>query len=157
MDSLRHLVERFDHVAYAVERIEDALPTLKLMGASFYDGADHVRNEFRWVQFKLPDGSKLEYLAPLKETSFLRRYLDTRGPGMHHITLKVTDLKAAADVCESQGFNITGYSESEMWSELFIHPKSANGALIQLARWDYTHTLADTIESVLAGSVIDHT
>ncbi len=157
MDSLSHLIERFDHVAYAVERIEDALPTLDLMGAKFYDGADHVRNEFRWAQFKLVDGSKLEYLAPLNETSFLRRFLDTHGPGMHHVTLKVTDLREASAICEASGFTVSGYSESDMWSELFIHPKSANGALIQLAQWDYTHTLADTIEAVLAGSVIDDT
>lgn len=157
VDSLSHLIERFDHVAYGVERIEDALPTLDLLGAVFYDGADHVRNDFRWAQFKLPDGSKLEYLAPLSEASFMRKYLDQHGPGMHHVTLKVSDIAETARLAEAAGFRTTGYSESDMWSEVFLHPKSANGALIQLAQWDYTSTLADTLADVLAGRVIDDT
>ena len=157
MKSISHLIERFDHVAYGVERIEDALPSLELLGAAFYDGADHVRNQFRWAQFKLPDGSKLEYLAPLAETSFMRKFLDTRGPGMHHVTLKVTDLKQASAICEAAGFRVTGHSESDMWSEVFIHPRSANGSLIQLAQWNYTETLANSLDDVLAGRVIDDT
>lgn len=157
MESIAHLIERFDHVAYGVGRIEDALPMLDLMGATFYDGADHVRNEFRWAQFKLPDGGKLEYLAPLTETSFMRKFLDAKGPGMHHVTLKVSDIAEARRLCEEAGIRTTGYSESDMWSEVFIHPKSANGALIQLAQWDYTSTLADNLDDVLAGKVIDET
>lgn len=157
MNSIGHLIERFDHVAYAVERIEDALPLLDMLGATFYDGADHVRNQFRWAQFTLPDGSKVEYLAPLSDTSFLRRFLDTRGPGMHHVTLKVSELSQAAELCEMAGFTVSGYRESEMWSELFIHPKSTNGALIQLAQWDYSYTLAGSLDQVLGGTVIDET
>ena len=157
MHSISDLIERFDHVAFGVERIEDALPSLELLGATFYDGADHVRNQFRWAQFRLPDGSKLEYLAPLTETSFMRKFLDRHGPGMHHVTLKVTDLKEATARCELAGFPVTGYAESEMWSEAFIHPSDNQGALVQLAQWDYTHTLAQSIEDVLAGVVIDDT
>ena len=89
---LSDLIERFDHISLGVRSVEAALPLINLLGATFLNGADHLRNDFRWVQFQLIDGSRLELVAPLSPTSFLQRFLDKRGEGLHHVTYKVTDV-----------------------------------------------------------------
>lgn len=152
------LVERFDHVAYGVRDIAATLPLVELMGGRFYQGADHRRNGFRWVQFRLPGGGKLELLAPLSEDCFLHRFLERRGEGVHHLTFKVRDVEAAAARASELGFETTGLNLHPMWSEVFLHPRSAHGTVIQLAAWaDDSPWEGATLEDVLAGRVLDTT
>ncbi len=156
MKDFEDLIERFDHVAYAVDDVRPILPLIEFLGGTFLYGADNVRNHFRWVQFRLPGDAKLEVIAPLDEDSFLTRFLRRRGAGIHHLTFKVRDLGAAARRADELGFTTTGYHESENWSEVFLHPSSAHGAVIQLAEWaDDSHWAGPALEDVLAGRVLD--
>lgn len=158
LGGLADLVERFDHIALGVVDVESSLPLIDLLGGRFHAGADHVRNRFRWVQFQLPGGSRLELIAPLSTASFLVRFLEKRGEGVHHVTYKVTDVEAAASRAELLGYRLTGLHLHPEWSEVFIHPSHAHGVLIQLAAWpDETVWTATTLEDVLAGRSIDET
>lgn len=148
------VVQRLDHVSWAVHDIRSALPLVELLGGRFYQGADHVRNSFRWVQFKLPQGM-LEIMSPLGRDSFLHKFLRDRGEGLHHLTFEVADLSEAARVAEEKGFRVTGLNFSEHWSEAFLHPRSTNGVLIQLAQWKEDIWVGHTLEEVLAGLCID--
>ena len=155
---LSDLIERFDHISLGVRSIEAALPLINLLGATFVNGADHLRNEFRWVQFQLIDGSRLELVAPLSPNSFLQRFLDKRGEGFHHITYKVTDVEAAAERAVALGYRTSGFHVHRTWSEVFLHPSDAHGVVIQLASWnDDGPWSAYTLEDVLAGRSIDPT
>lgn len=156
-EGLSDLIERFDHVSMAVDSIESILPLVELLGGEFHQGADHPRNEFRWVQFFVPGAGKLEFIAPLTETSFLGRDLARRGEGFHHVTFKVSSLTEAAARSEQLGYRITGFHRHDIWSEAFLHPKTTNGMLIQLAEWDDPFPIRGTLEDVLAGRVIDPT
>ena len=148
------VVKRFDHVAWAVHDIRSALPLVELMGGCFYQGADNPRNAFRWVQFRLPQG-KLEVMSPLGNQSFLRKFLEEQGEGLHHLTFEVDDLSEAARVAEEKGFRVTGLHFSEHWSEAFLHPRTTNGVLIQLAQWTEDVWVGYSLEEVLAGLSID--
>ena len=123
----------FDHASVAVERIEDALPLFRdLLGGTFVGGADE--GVFRWVQLVYPGGSKVELIDPKPGDNFVRRFLDSHGPGLHHLTFKVNDLDAAIEAARAAGFDVVGLNDSVAgWKEAFIHPKSANGVLVQLA------------------------
>ena len=157
-DGLVELIERFDHVAFGVHDVEACLPLVELLGGQFYAGADHVRNRFRWVQFEVLGGSKLELIAPLSRDSFLMRFLEKRGEGVHHLTYKVTDVKESARRAEGFGYRISGLHLHPSWSEVFLHPSDAHGALIQLASWsDESAWRTATLEDVLAGRSIDET
>lgn len=133
------VVERFDHLSIAVSNIRGALPLVGMLGGKFRDGGDSQPGQFRWVQFDLPGTAKLELITPLDPTAadnFLVRFLDTNGEGAHHITLKVTDIKDAIRTAEGLGLKVVGVNLSNPnWREAFIHPKSANGVLVQLAEW----------------------
>lgn len=139
-DGLGDLVERFDHLCVAVHSIAGAASLVRLMGGALVDGGDSPKGRFRWVQFCLPGGSKLEMIEPLPDAgpeNFLVRFLKTGGEGLHHVTLKVTDLTAAIARAGELGFDVVGVDTSgSNWKEAFVHPKTANGVLVQLAQWD---------------------
>lgn len=152
------LIERFDHVALGVRDIESSLPLVELLGGEFCAGADHLRSRFRWVQFELPGGSRIELIAPLARDSFLVRFLEKRGEGVHHLTYKVTDVDACARRAKDQDIRATGLHLHPIWSEVFLHPADVHGVVIQLAAWsDETAWTTTTLEDVLAGRTIDET
>jgi hypothetical protein len=70
------LIERLDHVAIAVADVRHSLPLVEALGARYFAGTDQVAEGFRWVQFTLEDGSKLELIARLNERSFVKVFLD---------------------------------------------------------------------------------
>lgn len=148
------IVKGLDHVCWAVRDIRAALPLVDLLGGTFYQGADNPRNGFRWVQFRLPRG-KLELIAPLGDDSFLHRFFQRRGEGMHHLTFEVEDLSEAVRRAEERGFEVTGIHFSEHWNEAFLHPRTTGGVLIQLAQWEEDVWVGFTLEEVLAGLSLD--
>jgi methylmalonyl-CoA/ethylmalonyl-CoA epimerase len=122
----------FDHVAIAVRRILDAEPMLRELfgGTRGEAGSGHG---FTFQQYVFP-GGVVELLEPLGEESFLIRFLRDRGEGLHHITFKVTDLRGWADRLRAAGYQVVGENyDNPAWRELFVHPKSGHGVLIQLA------------------------
>ncbi len=154
MDGFEDLIERYDHVSMAVWDITACQAMIDLMAGEFLDGGDNVRMKFRWVQYRIP-GAKIEFIQPLEGNDWLARHLERRGEGVHHITFKVTDLEAAVERATHLGLETTGYSPSDEWSEVFIHPRSAHGVVIQLAEWTDGKRWAESLEDVLAGRVVD--
>lgn len=127
---------RFDHVALAVPRIVDALPIYRdLLGGRFFTGGDNPRLGYRGVQLTIP-GGKVEILEPLEGSDFLRTFLAGRPHGgLHHVTFTVPDLHDAITELERAGFTVHGESTADArWQEVFVHPKSANGVLVQFAQ-----------------------
>jgi methylmalonyl-CoA/ethylmalonyl-CoA epimerase len=92
----------------------------------------------------------------LSPDSFLQRFLEKRGEGLHHVTYKVTDVEAAAVRATSLGYRTSGLHIHPTWSEVFLHPSEAHGVVIQLAAWpDDSLWSGYTLEDVLAGRSID--
>lgn len=149
------LFERLDHTSIAVEEIGDIFPLMKLVGAEFLEGADNERNEFRWVQYVM-EGGKLEFIAPTSPDSFLAHFLEKHGPGLHHITFKVSDIDAAVAAAVAAGYEVIDRHSSPNWDEAFLRPKSTHGVLVQLAAWDdaVPSGSADLAE-VMSGRVFD--
>lgn len=127
-------VGKLDHVAVGVARIRDVLPLyVDLLGGEFIFGGDHLDQGYRWMQFTYPGPFKIELMEPLSEDGFLQRFLDQRGPGMHHLLFYVDDVKAAAKLAASEGYQVVGtHIDHGGWSETFLHPKSTGGVLIEL-------------------------
>jgi len=153
---LGDLVERFDHVSIAVPDIARALPLVEMLAGRFRSGGI-APGGFRWAQWYLPGAGKLELVAPLDadDTShFLVKFLAKRGPGLHHVTFKVSDINAAIARAEQAGFAVVDIDTSDAgWKEAFLHPRSASGVLVQIAEWnDRDDDPGVTIEDVLGRS-----
>jgi len=126
---------QLDHVAFGVSDVADVPPFLVgVLGGRAYAAGPGV--EFRWWQWQFARGGMLEALQPEGAPGgFVHRFLKSRGPGVHHVTFKVPDLARAADRARSLGYEIVGYDDrSPYWKECFLHPKQAQGIVVQLAQ-----------------------
>ena len=127
-------VTTFDHIAIASPRMSDAGVVLMAeLGAVPAYGGDG--RAYRFGQWRFANGARLEVLEPVGAEGFLHRFLAQHGPGVHHVTFRVPDLRAACARAEAAGYGIVGYNDSNpYWQEAFLHPRQAMGIVVQLAQ-----------------------
>ena len=131
-------VRWLDHTAIAVHSIEAALPLYRdLLGGDPQELSHSPEKGFSVLTLRYPHGGGIELIQPLGQNSFVQKFLDQRGEGVHHITFLVNDLKAAVEEAKAAGVRIVdeNYDRPE-WREAFISPRSANGTIVQLAQTD---------------------
>lgn len=125
-----------DHVAVAAESWDELWPRYAGdLGGQWVAGGDGPG--FASAQVRYSNGMKLEALSPcaVHVNDFLRRFLDSRGPGPHHLTFKVSDIVGALDEATAAGYRPVGVDlRDPMWKEAFLHPKDAPGVVVQLAQ-----------------------
>ncbi len=124
-----------DHIGIAVASLGDALSFYRdALGLDIEAPEDvasqHVRAHF------IPVGeSALELLEATDESSPIAKYTAKRGPGLHHITLRVDDIGAALARLKERGVRLIDEApRSGAHGSLvaFIHPSSAHGVLVEL-------------------------
>ena len=96
---------------------------------------EHVASQAVDVAFIPVGDSKIELLQPTDDESGVARYLEKRGPGMHHLCFEVDDIDetlAKLKTADVQLINETPVTGSDGRKFAFIHPKSANGVLVEL-------------------------
>ena len=133
-------VKRVERVAIAVKSIEAAMPIFEKLGAEFQPEEWIEEIQMRYRPFKI-GSSMMELLESAQDNSLIDRFLESRGEGVHHVTLEVENLDDAIADLESKGVAIAhriDYPpettfEGCHWREAFIHPKDACGVLIHLA------------------------
>lgn len=124
----------FDHIAIATHHISDAAAVLmgELGGVPAFGGDNRA---YRFGQWRFANGARLEVLEPKGAPGFLHRFLAQHGPGVHHVTFRVPDLRASCARAEDAGYEIVGYDDSNpYWQEAFLHPRQAMGIVVQLAQ-----------------------
>ena len=127
-------IKRLDHVCWAVHKLEDALPLpTELMDMRETGRWENEEQGFRGISLELPGGTAhFELLEPLGEDSFLHRFLEERGPGLHHVTFEVSDIDSAAQAVRDFGMEpFRGVQRGHGWAETYIHPKDSGGVLFQ--------------------------
>jgi methylmalonyl-CoA/ethylmalonyl-CoA epimerase len=82
----------------------------------------------RQAFFPFPDGGFLEVVAPLSPDSPVGKAIEGRGEGIHTVSLAVDDLAATVKTMQEDGVQLIGVGNPQV----FVHPKSAHGLLIQL-------------------------
>ena len=103
----------------------------------------------------LGDG-RIELMAPTPGSRFFDKFFeatDGRG-GVHHLTFQVPDIDLAVERLTAAGIMTFGLSHDPVWSEVFIHPRSNGGVLVQLAQFDdISHVVVHEIEPLLAAAL----
>ena len=78
---------------------------------------------------------RFEMIEPASGASFIQRFLERRGPGMHHVTFEVHDWDRAVSACAHHNIPIFGEQSDSTdgvpWREAFIHPRYTGGVLVQ--------------------------
>jgi methylmalonyl-CoA/ethylmalonyl-CoA epimerase len=136
-----------DHTAIAVRDIDAALPLYRdlLGGKPLGSGKPRpTRSGFQFLALAFPNGSNIELLAPIGDGGFLRDFLDKRGEGVHHLTFRVHDVRAAVERAKAAGLRVVDENYTDpRWQEAFISPRSAFGTIVQLAQSDLDRVQPD--------------
>jgi methylmalonyl-CoA/ethylmalonyl-CoA epimerase len=128
-----------DHVGIAVSSIEEALAFYRdALGLEIESPEEVASQRVRAHFISLGgSGSSLELLEATADDSPIAKYLQKRGPGLHHITLRVDDIEAALARLKARGVRlIDEVPRPGAHGSLvaFIHPASAQGVLVELAQ-----------------------
>jgi len=128
-------VLRIDHIAVLVEDLE---APLKFWQEALGLDLTHIQDmpaEMAQIAFLPTGGSEIELVRPTNSDSGLGRYLEKRGPGMHHICLEVDDILGMLAQLKEKGVQLIN-EEPKVSADgrkyAFIHPKSANGVMVEL-------------------------
>lgn len=128
-------IKRIDHIAIVVEDIEAALGFWRDTLGLELDHIEDVAEQKSIVAFLPTGGSEVELVKPTTDDSGVARYLQKRGPGMHHICFEVEDIEAALAQMKEKGvrlINETPLIGSGGKKIAFVHPESTNGVLVEL-------------------------
>lgn len=128
-------INRIDHIAIVVDDIEKALEFWRDALGLELDHIQEVSEQHSEVAFLPVEDSEIELVRPTTSDSGVARYLDKRGPGMHHLCLEVEDIDAALDHLRARGvrlINEVPQFGSGGKKYAFIHPESASGVLVEL-------------------------
>ena len=122
-----------DHIAIGLPRWQDALELLEeRLGGAPAGGYDGVPFGFR--QWEFAGGGRIEVIFPMgPPDGFVHRFLARGGPRVHHVTLKVPSLDEACARAARLGYDVVGGDRSDPhWQEAFLHPKQAQGIVVQM-------------------------
>ena len=145
-----------DHIGIAVKDVEAALAFYRdALGLEIEAPEEvvsqRVRAHFIPVgaeeaqDWRARPGAKLELLEATAPDSPIAKYVDKRGPGLHHITLRVDDVYAAVAQLKARGIRMideTPRPGAEGSTIAFVHPSATHGVLIELKQAPVGHPAA---------------
>lgn len=126
-----------EHIGIAVKNFSEANALyFKLLGVEPYK-TEFVESELVNTSFFKVGGTKIELLEGTTPDSAISKFIEKRGEGIHHIAFEVEDILAEMERLKSEGFtllNETPKKGADNKLVCFVHPKSANGVLIELTQ-----------------------
>ncbi|HEY0809800.1 MAG TPA: methylmalonyl-CoA epimerase [Longimicrobiales bacterium] len=124
-----------DHIAIAVPSITAALPVFELLANASGSRIERVDAQKVDVAFVGTGEGRIELLQPTSADSTVQKFLDKRGPGLHHIAYRVSDIEAALERLAAQGIRLIDTQPrpgAGGHRVAFLHPQSTNGVLVEL-------------------------
>lgn len=124
-----------DHVAIAVPSITVALPIFELLADAPGSRIEHVEAQQVDVAFVGTGAARVELLQPSSPDSTIQKFLDRRGPGLHHIAYRVPDIEAALRRLAAAGVRLIDEQPrpgAGGHKVAFLHPQSTHGVLVEL-------------------------
>ncbi|ABU56287.1 MULTISPECIES: methylmalonyl-CoA epimerase [Roseiflexus] len=131
------MFEKVDHIGFAVRDIDSAI--------AFYSQTFGIGE---WERIPMPERHMevaatrmgdmlLELIAPTSDEAAFAKYLNERGPGMHHIAYRVNDIVAALAEIKARGVQLIDETPRPGLHDTlvaFLHPKSCQGVLVELVQ-----------------------
>jgi LAO/AO transport system kinase len=123
----------FDHLGIAVNSLEAAIPFYESLGLQVAH-RETVTQEKVHVAMLPTSDSRIELLEPAAADSPISNFLQKRGPGLHHIALRVPDLNASVEKLRASGARLLNDPRPGAGGHIyvFVHPASTGGILLEL-------------------------
>ena len=125
---------KIDHIAIAVNDVEvSAKVYQKALGIDEIE-FETVESEGVKVAIIPMENSRIELMQPTKDDSPIKKFLDKKGQGLHHMALETDDIDSEVERMEGCGIQFLGKVRpgSAGTKVTFIHPKSLEGVLAEL-------------------------
>ena len=133
--SLSHL--EIDHIGIAVESLESGRGFYEALGFEEMKVEDVASEQVRVGMFKLDNQAKIELLEATSKESPIAKFLTKKGPGIHHICLRVENIRQKIDELTAKGVQMI-HSDPKPGANncmiAFVHPKSTGGVLVELSQ-----------------------
>lgn len=128
---------RIEHIGIAVKDLSTAEELYaKLLGTASYK-REEVASEGVITSFFQVGPNKIELLESTRADGPIAKAIEKRGEGMHHIAFEVDDIRAEMARLKAEGFTLLN-EEPKRGADnklvCFVHPKSANGVLVELCQ-----------------------
>ena len=127
---------RVDHIAIAVNNVEDALKNYQsILNIDKIEKEEVPNEKVRVVILNLED-TRIELLEPMAEDSPISKFLRDKGEGIHHIAITADDIEKDVQRAKEKGMRFLGDIRSGSYGRkiTFIHPKSLNGVLTEFCQ-----------------------
>ena len=132
-------IKRIDHVAIAVQDVDAALAKWNEAFGLSAKTREVVESQ-KTEAVLLPIGeSNVELISP-KGNEGLQKFLDKKGPGIHHIAIEVEGIESALAFLKGIGVQLideTPRKGARGHKVAFIHPKATGGVLVELVEEDH--------------------
>ena len=130
-------MQKVEHIGIAVKSLSESIPLFeKLLNSPCYK-IETVASEMVNTAFFQTGETKIELLESQEANGVIAKFIERKGEGIHHIAFEVNDLAAEIDRLKKDGFTIldeTLKKGADNKLICFVHPKSANGVLIELCQ-----------------------
>jgi methylmalonyl-CoA epimerase len=124
-----------DHIGIAVTDVAAAIAFYRDALGLDVDAPEDIVSQHVRARLVHVGGPKLELLEATAPASAIAKYIERRGPGLHHVTLRVEDLGAALSQLKARGVRLVDEQPrpgAEGALVAFIHPSAAHGVLVEL-------------------------
>lgn len=130
------MITRLDHIAVAVPDLASAIRRFSEDLGLSLAGTEDVPAALTRTAFLPIEGTRIELIHPLDGQGPVQRSLETRGPGLHHLCFETDDIDADIARLKALGYRFLTEAPTpgaHGTRVIFIHPKSCDGVLIELA------------------------
>ena len=129
-----------DHVGIATKSIEQS-PFFKILGLDFGGCQEVFSEKVKVGFFKTLNQANIELLEPTCPESPVARFLDKRGPGVHHLCFRVRNIDKIVQRLKEEKIELINEKPrpgAHNCRVVFIHPRSAGGVLVELSEQEYS-------------------
>ncbi len=128
---------KVEHIGVAVTSLTDSIILFeKLLNTPCYK-TEKVDTEKVQTAFFKQGETKIELLEPTAEDSVIKKFIDKKGEGIHHIAFEVKDIFSEMQRLQNEGFVLLNEQPKHGADNklvCFLHPKNTNGVLIELCQ-----------------------
>lgn len=130
------MLKGIDHVAIAVPSVDDAVSLWRDRFGFDLEGFEIVESQQVRVAILTKGPHRIELMEPTEEDSPVGRFLERRGPGIHHLSLGVGGIQIMLDDLKAAGVRLIDEAPTAGAHDkkvAFVHPKGTGGVLVELS------------------------
>ncbi len=128
---------KVEHIGIAVKDLATSIPLFeKMLNCQCYK-KETVETEQVETAFFHQGETKIELLESITEDGVIRKFIEKKGEGIHHIAFEVMDIREEMTRLKKEGFTLLNEEPKKGADNklvCFLHPKGTNGVLIELCQ-----------------------